>query len=150
MRKRILPHDYLVTAAVISSEFGNFNFVFVCMDPTEDKEGIILQLAEQKISFVDCGMGIEDVEASLYGTLRVTTVTPAKADHIQKRIPRTRNEADIYGSNIQIAELNALTAALAVVRWKKLTGFYHDHLGEHHSTYMVNTNSLTNDETIKA
>jgi hypothetical protein len=31
---------------------------------------------------------------------------------------------DIYRANIQIAELNALNACLAVVRFKQLRGFY--------------------------
>ena len=31
---------------------------------------------------------------------------------------------DIYRANIQIAELNALNACLAVIRFKQLRGFY--------------------------
>jgi hypothetical protein len=31
-----------------------------------------------------------------------------------------------YNRNIQIADLNALNAALAVIKWKKLFGFYRD------------------------
>lgn len=146
LRKRIVPHDYPMTAAIVSTELKDFDFVFVCMDPTEDKRDIVLRLLEEKISFVDCGIGIEDTEGSLWGTLRVTTIMPESTDGM-KHIPLQTNTADIYGSNIQIAEINALTAALAVVRWKKVVGFYHDHRGEHHSTYMVNANTLTNDET---
>lgn len=32
--------------------------------------------------------------------------------------------ADLYRTNIQIAELNALNACLAVIRYKQLRGFY--------------------------
>ena len=35
-----------------------------------------------------------------------------------------------YGTNIQIADLSASTAALAVIAWKKMTGFCSD-LGRH-------------------
>ena len=31
---------------------------------------------------------------------------------------------DDYNRNIQIADLNALNAAFAVIKWKKLFGFY--------------------------
>ena len=31
-----------------------------------------------------------------------------------------------YERNIQIADLNALTASMAVIRWKKFSGFYQD------------------------
>ena len=41
--------------------------------------------------------------------------------------------ADLYRSNIQIAELNALNASIAIIRYKQLRGFYradlpYDHL----------------------
>ena len=48
--------------------------------------------------------------------------------------------------SIQIADLNALNAALAVVKWKKVCGFYHDAVQEHFSTYTINVNMLTNDD----
>ena len=54
-----------------------------------------------------------------------------------------RNEYDV---NIQIADLNALNATLAVIKWKKLMGFYQDLDGEHHSTYTVGGNMLRNED----
>lgn len=42
---------------------------------------------------------------------------------------------------------NALNAAFAVIKWKKLFGFYADNEGEHFSTYTVDGNLLTSDET---
>ena len=51
-----------------------------------------------------------------------------------------------YAHNIQIADLNALNAALAVIRWKKLCGFYTDQEHEHSSTYMVGGNHIVNDD----
>jgi hypothetical protein len=39
-----------------------------------------------------------------------------------------------YSHNMQIADLNAPNAAVAVVRWKKVIGFYSDQEGEHFST----------------
>ena len=44
---------------------------------------------------------------------------------------------DEYSANIQIADLNALNAAFAVLKWKKLAGFYQDDTGEHHSTFTI-------------
>ena len=54
-----------------------------------------------------------------------------------------RNEYDV---NIQIADLNALNAALAVIKWKKLFGFYQDLDHEHHSTYTIGGNMLLNED----
>ena len=50
----------------------------------------------------------------------------------------------MYASNIQVADLNALNACLAVVKWKKLRGFYRDLESEHHSTYTTDGSMLLN------
>ena len=54
---------------------------------------------------------------------------------------------DEYDKNIQIADLNALNAALAVIKWKKLCGFYRDLEREHFSAYTVDGNCIINDDT---
>jgi hypothetical protein len=53
---------------------------------------------------------------------------------------------DDYDTNIQIAELNALNATFAVIRWKKWCGFYADLEHEHHSVYTITTNGLVGDD----
>jgi hypothetical protein len=45
-----------------------------------------------------------------------------------------------------VADLNALNAALAVVKWKKLCGFYLDFEKEYHSTYGIDCNALINND----
>jgi hypothetical protein len=52
-----------------------------------------------------------------------------------------------YSTNVQIADLNALNAMLAIVKWKKLVGFYQDLTEEHHLTYTINTSQLRNEDT---
>jgi hypothetical protein len=42
--------------------------------------------------------------------------------------------------------LNSLNAALAVIKWKKLCGFYADRDHEHFSAFMIASNKLLNDE----
>ncbi len=66
---------------------------------------------------------------------------------MQKRVSFDENDPEgIYDQNIQLADLNALNAALAVIKWKKSLGFYHDSEKEHNSTYSINCNLLTSDE----
>jgi len=76
----------------------------------------------------------------------VTVSTPKKRDHVhQGRISFAGGgEYDLYSSNIQVADLNALNAVLAVVKWKKLRGFYRDLEHEHHCTYTTDGNMLLN------
>ena len=77
----------------------------------------------------------------------MTTSTPAQNDHVAQRVSCAENDDDLYARNIQLAELNALCAVMAVTKWKKLCGFYVDDDREHDSTYTTNTNLLTSDVT---
>ena len=148
MHKGVKPHDYRVTPEVIDTEFGSYDFVFICIDANESKRELLLKLIERGIPLIDCGIAVDEVEGSLNGTIRATTLTRDKNDHIDRRIHCEGAKDDAYGSNIQIAELNALNATLAVVKWKRIFGFYHNHENEHHSTYMFNCSSLSNDEKV--
>jgi hypothetical protein len=65
----------------------------------------------------------------------------------KQRIPLSKvDDGNEYDRNIQTAELNALNAALAVIKWKKLCGFYIDLEKEHHSTYSIDGNEMTNED----
>jgi len=124
-------------------------FAFISMDAGEEKRLVIEKLEALDASFVDVGMGLELDDGSLGGILRVTASTPEKRDHVhQGRISFAGGgEKDLYSSNIQVADLNALNAALAVVKWKKLRGFYRDLEREHHCTYTTDGNMLLNGDT---
>jgi hypothetical protein len=99
------------------------SFVFLCMEGTA-KQFIVEKLEEFGLPFIDVGMGVYLSEGSLGGILRVTTSTPAQRDHLRKRVSFANDaERNEYATNIQIADLNALNAALAVIKWKKLAGF---------------------------
>lgn len=75
----------------------------------------------------------------------MTASTPQKRDHVPQRISFVGGGVeDIYASNIQVADLNALNAVLAVVKWKKIRGFYRDLEHEHHCTYTTDGNMLIN------
>lgn len=148
IHKGIKPHNYRATPEIIDTEFGGYNFVFICIDANENKRELLLKLIAKGVSFIDCGIAVDEVGGSLNGTIRLTTLTPSKNDHMNKRIHCENPEENVYGSNIQIAELNALNATLAVIKWKRTLGFYHNHDNEHHSTYMFNCNSLSNDERV--
>jgi len=58
--------------------------------------------------------------------LRTTLVDDASAALVEANftLPMVDNEDDLYETNIQIAELNALNAALAVILFKKHYRYY--------------------------
>lgn len=147
MHKGIVAHEYYLSED--SLDFSGFNYVFICIDKGGIKASIIAHLKEMNISFIDVGIGVQYLEESqqLLGICRVTTGSPSKMDHLSRRINFDDiDEDNAYVRNIQIADLNALNASLAVIKWKKLCGFYQDLEGEHDSTYSINVNQLTSDE----
>jgi hypothetical protein len=122
-------------------------FAFLCLDGGEPRRRVVEWLEARNIRFVDVGMGLELVDGSLGGILRVTASTPAKRDHVHKgRISFADGDEkdDLYASNIQVADLNALNATLAVIKWKKIRGFYRDLEQEHHCTYTTDGNMIIN------
>lgn len=145
MHYNIIAHVAFVEESNLG-ELQDMSFVFLCIEG-QAKRAIVNYLVERNISFIDAGMNlIMGENETLVGQLRVTAVTPTYHDHIQ-RIPFSVGEDDEYAKNIQIAEMNALNAALAVIKWKKIRGYYHDFLEEHNSLYGISTNALCNDET---
>jgi hypothetical protein len=147
MRKNIIAHDYHIDSSNVD-ELGIMTFVFLCVDNGAAKKLIIAKLLEHKIPFIDVGIGVIRSEDILLGHVRTTTVTSTKQDHLKTRISFADGAKDDYSTNIQIADLNALNAALAVIKWKKLFGFYHDAAGEFNSLYSINDNKLFNEDFI--
>jgi hypothetical protein len=148
MHRGIIAHDYFVDASNVQDLQG-MDFVFLSLTGGDTKRIVVAKLEEFAVPFVDVGMGIVAVDGSLIGQLRVTTSTAVKRDHVRarNRIPFSDGEADNeYSRNIQIADLNALNAALAVIKWKKLFGFYGDLEHEHFSAYQVDGNCLINED----
>lgn len=146
MRNFVIPHAYNIISSNLA-ELSGMNFVFLCVDDGEAKRPIIDYLLSNKIPFVDVGMGVQVVNGALTGSVRVTTVTEAKFGHVGTRISFGTGGNNDYAKNIQIAELNALNAALAVIKWKKMAGFYYDLEKEHHAVYHINLNEIVNEET---
>ena len=145
MHKYIYPHPYHLTPETLG-ELSGMDFVFICIDDGRAKKAIIEKLLAENISFADVGMGIYAIDGKLTGSLRTTSGTAAKNNHIDGKISLSHAGDNDYDKNVQIAELNALNAAFAVIKWKKLFGFYHDLEDEHHSVYTISSNKILNDD----
>ena len=145
MRRGVVAHAFFLDGDNTSC-LENMSFVFLSLTDGKTKKLICDFLLEHKVPFIDVGMGLDRAEDSIDGLLRVTTITPEFSIHLNTRIPFSDGEDDYYSSNIQTADTNALNAALAVIKWKKLLGFYLDTKKEHNSVYGISTNLLSNDE----
>jgi len=152
MRHGIFPHvEYMNEETVI--HLADYDFVFLCVDNGAVRKCVSGFLLSHNIPFVDAGMNVELIEEAqcLRGACRVTLCTPNKSDHFFQNVSSVNNDVGgLYETNIQVADLNALNAAMAVVKWKKYCGFYQDLCQEHQSTYAINAHALTRDAIVKA
>lgn len=148
-RRQIIPHPDRLGEGN-AHELDEMAFVFLCMDGGPDKRAVVERLEASGVPFVDTGMGLDEKNGSIGGIVRATTSTPQQRDHVwdAERISFDDPDdgANEYARNIQVADLNALNACLAVVRWKKLLGFYRDLEQEHHTLYTIDGNHLLNED----
>lgn len=148
MHRGIVAHPTQLTADNVALLDGT-TFAFLCLDAGGAKRAIVEKLEALGVPFIDTGMGLNLNAGTLGGMLRVTASTPEARDHVRKRVPFTGGGADdVYASNIQVADLNALNAVLAAIKWKKLRGFYRDFEREHHCTYTTDGNQLENGDRV--
>jgi hypothetical protein len=147
MHRGIVSHPYYVTEANLA-ELAGFDFVFVCVDSGKARAMLSRHLQFLGTPFVDVGMNIQIVQETLklIGTCRVTLSTPSQGDHLVNYVPMDEVEEDIlYRQNIQVADMNAMNAQLAVMKWKQYFGFYADDFCPHNKTFSVNSMSLARD-----
>jgi hypothetical protein len=91
-------------------------------------------------------MGVQIVNDKIRAAVRITAGSAKKNDHLGKRLSFGDAESDVYSTNIQIAELNMLNASLAVLQWKKMTGFYSDLNQNCFAVYSTDDASLITDD----
>ncbi|MCX6350238.1 MAG: ThiF family adenylyltransferase [Bacteroidetes bacterium] len=145
MHKNIIPHSCHVVEGNVN-ELDSMSYVFICVDKNSVRNFLMGHLLKVGIPFIDVGLGVNTVDDSLIGTVRVTAGTSLKNDHLSNRIGAEDSDENEYSTNIQIADLNSLNATLAVIKWKKMSTFYQDLEQEHHCTYSINVAQLTNED----
>lgn len=147
MRRNIIAHGYVDDSTV--DQLQDMEFVFVAVDKGRQRKFVVEKLEEFGVPFVDVGMGVLEENGSLLGQLRVTLSTDASRELIRPTLPVSDGDVeDDYSRNIQIADLNALNGALAVIKWKKFLGFYSDIEKEHSSIYQIDGNTLINEDKV--
>lgn len=146
MHRKIISHEIFLDEESIAN-LRSMDFVFLCLDRGSIKPILSQCMEEWDIPFIDVGMGLDTVDGFLRGIVRVTLSSPKKRDHYKKRVSMADAIADnVYSKNIQIAELNALNASLAIIKWKKYCGVYQDLEHEHCSAYTINGNTIANED----
>ena len=146
MRDGIIPHDIFLDENSVDL-LDNLDFVFLCLDSGATKRLVVQRLVSKGIPFVETGMGVLLGENQLTGILRICTSTPGTHGQAGPHISYSLDDSGVneYATNIQIADLNAFSAALAVIRWKKLMGIYQDNREHYYNGYSLLSGDLINE-----
>lgn len=122
-----------------TEDLGGVTFAFVCVDKGSSRAGIFDLLISKGIPFIDVGMGLNRKRGPINGQLRTTYYSPEHGRNVRDKglAPLADTTDDVYKTNIQISELNALNACLAVIRYKQLRGFYFEDIPYYHLLFEV-------------
>ncbi len=143
MRHGLFPHDVFLDETNVYL-LDSLDFVFVCLDSGAAKRLVVARLVSLGIPFVEMGMGIVLSDNQLGGIVRIVASTASTREQAAPHISYSGDDGAVneYATNIQIAELNVLSAALAVIRWKKMMGVYQDTREYFYSGYSLISGEL--------
>ena len=146
MRRGVVAHGYDIEASNVD-ELDGMSAVFLAVDPSPAKRAIIEWLEAHEIPFFDTGIGVDVDAGALSGQVRLTAGLPGRPVSGRSWISMDAPDGDgaLYSTNIQVGELNALAAVLAVLRWKRSLGFYLDQQDEQHTLFTISGNDIVDD-----
>jgi uncharacterized protein DUF6791 len=117
-----------------AADLQGVTFAFVGVDKGSARKEIFDLLIGMGIPFIDVGMGLNRKEGALAGTLRATYYSRENAAKVRemKLAEMADDPNDLYRRHVQISELNAVNAWLAIIRYKQVRGFYVDDTHAYH------------------
>ncbi len=131
LREGIHAHSIRVDNQTQFAEFFSehrIEFAFVCIDQLRDGDSsrqdvVYAALSEARVPFIDSGVSITLADGAVGGA--VTTSAYAEGSLDWHAIPNARVQGGLPGyRNVQLPEVNALAASLAVMEWRRRTGQY--------------------------
>ena len=132
LRDGIHTHPVCVENSAMLIEFlskYSIDYAFVCIDQRKDSDSprqdvIYSALSEAGIPFIDSGVSIT-LDNHMVGGAVTTSAYEAHSVAWKKAIPNARVEGNVPGyRNVQLPEVNALAASLAVMEWRRRTEQY--------------------------
>ena len=133
LRAGIHPHALRVDSPSKFREFLSshpIDFAFVCIDQLTDSDSprqdvVYCALSEATVPFIDSGVSITVEDNVVRGAVTTSAYEAGSLDW-KGAIPNAKVErGDAPGyRNVQLPEVNALAASLAVMEWRRRTGQY--------------------------
>lgn len=126
LKRKITPHPYNIDGTN-ACELAPYDFIFLSMEGGATKLAIVEALENMGKPFVNASMGVKKPGSGeqLQAKVEVNGSTVDKRESFRQQVDFGEIDPDDpYLENIQVAELNALNAAMAVLWWKKWAGVY--------------------------
>lgn len=112
----IETHNIKIQDYLLENTLDDIDFAFLAIDNKETREFLKKELKAKSIKYVDASIGVDiNDEQEFIFSSRTST---------EKDNSPIIYESDEYRKNIQIAEVNALNAAQAVIHYKTIMNFY--------------------------
>ena len=132
LREGIYPHAFRVEDTSTFAAFASahpIDYAFVCIDQLKGADSprqdvVYHALTEAGIQFIDSGVSLSVEGRAVRGAV-TTSAYDAGAQEWRVAIPNARAEGIESGyRNVQLPEVNALAASLAVMEWRRRTEQY--------------------------
>lgn len=126
MKRKVVPHPYHIDGGN-AAELKDFDFVFLAMEGGATKLAIVDALEAMDKPFVNASLGVKKPGNGehLQAVVEINGSTAGHRQSLREKVDFGELEADDpYTENIQVADLNAINAAMAVLWWKKWAGVY--------------------------
>ena len=131
LRDGVHAHAVCVNAPGVFAEViaaHQVDFAFVCIDQDRDSDSprqdvVYASLSEAGVPFIDSGVSITLSGGQVAGAVTTSAYGGGGSVEWKECIPNARVEGDMPGyRNVQLPEVNALAAAMAVTEWRRRTG----------------------------
>ena len=105
------------------------DYAFVCIDQLDDNDSprqdvVYCTLTDTAVPFIDSGVSITLDDDTVSGAV-TTSFYAAGSEAWRGAIPNAKVEGNTPGyRSVQLPEVNALAASLAVMEWRRRTGQY--------------------------
>ena len=132
LREGIHTHAVRVDGSTRFAEFLSeypLDYAFVCIDQRKEcdpprQDVVYASLSEAGIPFIDSGVSITLENDAVSGAVTTSSYDAGSLEW-QNAIPNARVDGNVPGyCNVQLPEVNALAASLAVMEWRRRTEQY--------------------------
>ena len=132
LREGIRRHAVRLDSSSMFTEFLSehpIDYAFVCIDQVAESDSprqdeVYSALSEAKVPFIDSGISISVENDAIRGAVTTSAYTAGSLEW-QTAIPNARvNDGRLGYNNVQLPEVNALAASLAVMEWRRRTEQY--------------------------